>query len=90
MILAEAAPDGSTRDVMRHVGAMFEQHFVVFRGKVYDQQPVWLTATEDSWTRYLRKLGVARPEMPPIMVAETRSCVAQRLPWVELSEGLAN
>src|SRR5690348_3629828 len=65
MILVEASPDGSTRDVMRHVGATLAQHFVVFRGKVYDEQPVWLTATEDSWTRYLRKLGIAQPEMPP-------------------------
>ena len=85
MILVEASPDGSTRDVMRHVGATLAQHFVVFRGKVYDEQPVWLTATEDSWTRYLRKLGIAQPEMPPIMVAETRTCAAEQLPWIELS-----
>ena len=89
MILAEASPDGSTRDVMRHVGATMEQHFVVFRGKIYDEQPVWLTATEDSWTRYLRKLGISQPEMRPIMVAETRSCAAEQLPWLELSGRLS-
>src|SRR5207245_2325013 len=36
MIVAQASPDGSTRDIMRHVTATMEQHFVVFRGKIYD------------------------------------------------------
>jgi hypothetical protein len=84
-ILAEASLDGSTRDVMQHVDPMMDQHFVVFRGKVYDGQPVWLTATEDSWTRYLRRLRISQPVMPPVMVAESRSCAAEQLPWAELS-----
>ena len=49
-----------------------EQHFVVFRGKIYNEQPVWLTATEDSWTRYLRKLSILQSQIPPIMVVFLR------------------
>jgi hypothetical protein len=89
MIVAEASPDGSTRDVMRNVAATMDQHFVVFRGKIYDEQPIWLTVTEDWWTRYLRKVGISQPEVPPIMVAATSSCAAEQLPWVELSGRLS-
>ena len=90
MIVAEASADGSTRDVMRHVSATMDQHFVVFRDKIYDEQPIWLTVTEDWWSRYLRKVGIAQqPEVPPIMVAATHSCAAEQLPWVELSGRLA-
>lgn len=84
MIVAEAAPDGSTRDMMRHLGSAMDQHFVVFRGTTYEEQPVWLTVTEDWWTKYLRKVGLAQPEMSPIMVAATSSCAAKQLPWSEL------
>lgn len=90
MIVAEASPDGSTRDVMRHVATTIDQHFVVFRDKIYDEQPTWLTVTEDWWSRYLRKVGISRqPEVPPIMVAANRSCVAEQLPWAELSGRLS-
>jgi hypothetical protein len=91
MIVAEASPDGSTRDLMRHVAATLDQHFVVFRGKIYDEQPIWLTVTEDWWTRYLRKVGMSQQfEVPPIMVAATGSCAAEQLPWAELSGRLSD
>jgi hypothetical protein len=85
MIVAEALPDGSTRDIVRHVATTMDQHFVVFRGKIYDEQPTWLTVTQDSWTRFLRKVGIPQLEAPPIIVAATCSCGAERLPWAELS-----
>ena len=87
IVVAEALPDGSTRDLMRHVATTMDQFFFVFRGEIYDEQPTWLTATQDWWSRHLHKLGMARAEAPPIMVAATRSCGAKRLPWAELSGG---
>src|SRR4051812_31692314 len=60
IIVAEASPDGSTRDIMRHVATTMDQSFVVFRGNIYDEQPTWLTVTQDSWTRSLRKLGISQ------------------------------
>src|SRR5215469_473911 len=46
MVLAEVSPDGSTRDVMRHVATTMDKQFVVFQARVYNEQPVWLTVTE--------------------------------------------
>jgi hypothetical protein len=85
MIVAKAFPDGSTRDIVRHVATTMDQHFVVFRGKIYDEQPTWLTVTQDSWTKVLRKVGIPQSEAPPIIVVATGSCDAVRLPWAELS-----
>lgn len=85
IVVAEASPDGSTRDLMRYVAATMDQFFVVFRGDIYDEQPTWLTVTQDWWTRYLHKLGLSAAEAPPIMVAATRSCAAEQLPWAEVS-----
>jgi len=87
MIAAEIAPDGSTRDILRHVTIDLDQLFVVVRGQIYDELPTWLTVTQNSWGKYLYKIGISQPEAPPIMVAATSSCGAKRLAWAELSGG---
>jgi hypothetical protein len=84
MIVVEASPDGSTRDIMRHVAASMNRQFVVVRGKIYDEQPIWLTVTEDWWTRFLRKIGISQVEAPPLMVAADLSCATEQLPWIDL------
>jgi len=85
MLVAEAFPDGSMRDAMRHLATTMERPFVVFRGSIYDEQPTWFTATWDGLTRFLRRLGISHVEAPPILVAATHSCEARQLPWAELS-----
>jgi hypothetical protein len=84
MIAAEAAPDGSTSGIIHRVATGMDQQFVVFRGNIYQDQPTWLTVTDDRWTGYLRRLGIARFEPAPIMIAAAAACVADRLPWAEL------
>ena len=85
MMVAESSPDGSTHHIMRHVAKTMDQSFVVFRGHIYDEPSTWLTVTQDWRARFLRKLGISQAEAPPIMVAATCSCGAERLPWTELS-----
>jgi hypothetical protein len=87
IIVAEGSPDGSMRDVMRHFAAEMDRSFVVFRGNLYDEQPTLLTVTQDWSARFLRRLGIFQAESPPIMVAATPSCEAERMPWAELSGG---
>jgi len=87
MIVSEASPDGSTRDMIRRVATTMDQRFVVFRGNIYDEQPTWLTVTWDWWTRALHKLELSEAAAPPIMVAATFSCAAEQLPWARLSDG---
>jgi hypothetical protein len=38
--IARLAPDGSNRDLIRHLAAGTDRTFIVFRGTVYAQQPV--------------------------------------------------
>jgi len=88
MLVAEVSPDGSMRDIIRQeVSTTMDRRFVVFRGHVYDEQPTWITVTQDLWLGFLRKLGVSYAGVPAIMVAANHSCGDERLAWVELSGG---
>lgn len=82
--VARLAPDGSNRDLIRHLAAGTDRSFVVFRGTVYTQQPILWTVLHYLWSRFLRELGLARHTTPVIAVAVNSSCNAERLPWGEL------
>jgi hypothetical protein len=57
--IARLSPDGSNRDLIRHLAAgITDRSFVVFRGTVYAQQPVFRTVLNYFWSRFLRKLGL--------------------------------
>ena len=82
--IARLIPDGSNRDVVRHLAAGTDRSFIVFRGMVYTQQPILWTVLDYLWSRFLRELGLIRHITPVIAVAENLSCNAERLPWGEL------
>jgi hypothetical protein len=82
--IARLNPDGSNRDLIRHLAAGTNRSFVVFRGTVYSQQPILLTVLDYLWSRFIRELGLIRHIAPVIAVAVNSSCNAERLPWGEL------
>jgi hypothetical protein len=82
--IGRLTPDGSNRDLIRHIAAGTDRSFVVFRGAVYAQQPILLTVLNYLWSRFLRELGLIRHIAPVITVAVNSSCNAERLPWGEL------
>ena len=82
--IGRLTPDGSNRDLIRHIAAGTDRSFVVFRGTVYAQQPVLWTVLNYLWSRFLRELGLIRHIAPVITVAVNSSCNAERLPWGEL------
>ena len=82
--IARLTPDGSNRDLIQHFAAGKDRSFVVFRGAVYEQQPVFLTVLAYLWSRFLRELGLIRHITPVIAVATNSACDAERLPWGEL------
>ena len=82
--IGRLTPDGSNRDLIRHIAAGTDRSFVVFRGTVYAQQPVLWTVLDYLWSRFLRELGLIRHITPVINVAANSSCNAERLPWGEL------
>jgi hypothetical protein len=85
IVMVGASPEGWSRDIFGQMTRSMDRKFIVFGGIVYAEQPTWLTVTADWWSSYLRRLGIARPGMHVIAVAETRDCGAERLPWKELS-----
>ena len=84
IIVVETSPDGWTRDIIDHIIGTLNRQFFVFRGRIYTEQPTWLTITDHWWSRSLRQLGLERPDAPVIAVSANASCDAERLPWDEL------
>jgi hypothetical protein len=84
--VARLTPDGSNGDLVQHLAARADRSFVVFRGTVYTEQPVFWTVLNYLWSRFLRELGLMRHIIPVIAVAANASCNAERLPWGELQD----
>ena len=82
--IARLTPDGSNRDLIRHLTAGADRSFIVFRGAVYTRQPIPWTVLNYLWSRFLRELGLIRHVTPVIAVAANTSCNAESLPWREL------
>jgi hypothetical protein len=82
--IVRLAPNGSDRDLFNHLAVGTDRAFVVFRGKIYKQQPVWWTVLEDIWYRHLRELGLSNRVTAVIAVTANSSCEAERLPWDEV------
>ena len=86
--IARLTTDGSNRDLIRHFAAGTNRSFIVFRGAVYAQQPVFWTTLSYLWSRFLRELGLIEHITPVISVAMNSSCDAEQLPWGELADVL--
>lgn len=80
--VARISPLGHEADLVRQVTAAGDHTFYLFRGKVYQEQPVRLTVMNYLWYRFLRELGIVR-RVPPVL-AVMSSCDAERLPWSAL------
>jgi hypothetical protein len=85
MLVTGISHRGWERDLMNKVATGREQVFIVFGGKIYAEQPTWLTAFDFLWYKVLSELGFKVFPTPVLAVIATRSCDAERLPWDELS-----
>jgi hypothetical protein len=85
LLVASLTPDGSNRDLIRSLSGDTDRQFVVFRGEIYTQQPVFWTVVHYLSSRFLRELGLIRDITPVIAVGANSSCDADRLPWGELA-----
>jgi hypothetical protein len=84
VVNSDPIPMASGRDVIRLNATVADQSFVVFRGRVYAEQPTWLTVPDFLWSRFQRELGLRAHAAPLLAVIATTSCNAERLPWGEL------
>ena len=81
MLFVQVEPDGSSQDLVRSLARTGDHVFIIFRGRVYAQQPVLLTVTDTLWSRSLRKLGLMRRITPVIAAVANASCNIEELPW---------
>jgi hypothetical protein len=85
MLVALSSPRGWDRDMIRQLSGPADQSFVVFRGRIYAQQPIVLTVAEFLWSRLLGELGITADPAPVVAVSAPVRCNAEHLPWAELA-----
>jgi hypothetical protein len=84
MLVAKSSATGADRDVIRKLATGSDDVFVIFDGRIYDQQPVFLTALDSLWARLRRELGFTVNGSLLLSVVASTSCQAERLPWREV------
>lgn len=83
LLIASAAANGSDRDRIWGSATPTDTVFVVYRGRVYAEQPVWATVADFIRFKILRELGLRPRLMPVLVVIATRGCGAEQLAWVD-------
>ena len=81
MLITKSPSLGWDRDLIRRYADAEDQVFVVFRGRIYSDQPTFRTALDALWSRFLRELGFRMWPSPVLAVVARRDCGADRLPW---------
>ena len=89
MLVTEISHRGWESDTIKSRATVGEQVFIVFGGKIYAEQPTWLTASNFLWYKLLSELGLKVRPTPLLAVIATKSCDAERLPWYELASAEA-
>jgi hypothetical protein len=84
MLVGMPSSYGSHRDTVRSLGTGTDRVFIVFRGQIYAEQPIWLTAFHRLWSKLLYEFGLGQNITPVFAVIAPPSCEAEKLPWHEL------
>jgi hypothetical protein len=79
--LVPLAADGSTLEQVRLHVAYDARFFVVFRGRVYQDQPVFWTALFNVAPTVLNALGLSASRIPPLAVNANGECKIENLSW---------
>jgi hypothetical protein len=72
---------GWDRDLIRRYADSDDRVFIVFRGRIYSDQPSFLTVFDALLTRFRREFGF---NVQPNPVLAKMNCDAERLPWDQL------
>jgi hypothetical protein len=84
--IARIAPDGVDQDLVRHLTMGTDRLFIVFRGRMYTQQPIFWIRISYLWLARLREIRLTKHIPPVIAVITNSSCDVERLPWDEFGE----
>jgi hypothetical protein len=83
LLVGNISPYGVHTDIVQQLGTAADRRFFVFRGIVYQQQPVVLTAVNHLGFRFLHDLGLVSA-IPPVLALVSSCDAAAHLPWGEL------
>jgi hypothetical protein len=84
MLVAKSPALGWDRDQIRRYADAEDRIFVVFRGRIYSEQPTFLTVFDALSSRFRRELGFNVQPNPVLAVVAKLNCDAERLPWDQL------
>jgi hypothetical protein len=84
VLVSKSGSEGSDRDRIRRHATAADTVFVVFGGKIYTEQPTWLTTFDWLWSKFLRELGFPAHTTPVFVVIATKGCRVEELPWYQL------
>ena len=85
MLISKTSPYGWRRHMISELATATDRIFIVFRGKVYTEQPTWLTWSLTCGPGFFARLGFVHNTTPVIAVVATAPCDAERVPWDELN-----
>ena len=83
LLVGNISPYGVHTEIVQQLGTAADRRFFVFRGLVYQQQPVVLTTLNHLGFRFLRDLGLVSA-IPPVLALVSSCDAADQLPWNEL------
>jgi hypothetical protein len=81
LLIANSPANGSDRARIGSYATPTDTVFVIYRGQVYAEQPVWVTMVDSIWSKFIGELGFRSPLTPVFVVIATRGCGAERLAW---------
>jgi hypothetical protein len=84
ILVAKSPALGWDRDLIRRYADAEDRIFVVFRGRIYPDQPTFLTVFDALSSRFRRELGFRVSPHPVLAVVARMNCDAERLPWDQL------
>src|SRR5262249_44379493 len=90
ILVIKPSYDGSDRERTNRYVSARDTVFVVFGGRIYAEQPTFLTVADELWVRFRRQLGLKVEATPALVVVATKGCEAERLPWHELGMSTAD
>jgi hypothetical protein len=83
LLVAKISPLRDSKDQVQYLVSTQDRTFIVFRGAIYNQQPVILTIVNYLGFRLLGALGLAT-QIPPVLSVVSSCDAAAQLPWDEL------
>jgi hypothetical protein len=86
MFVANVAPDGTHRHLVREGASPQDAVFFVYRGATYADQPRWLTWWDDHWRKLNGFVGRRLPERPVLGVIASPGCDLKAMAWGDLAE----